>query len=283
MKKSNLFIAGAPKSGTSFLYQNLQLHPDFFFPKIKELNYFSCQDLIDLNSYYNDYKVSDLKKYLSFFKDAKEKKYLVDASVSYFTFKSIPGRIKEFNPDSKIIFILRDPVKRAFSHYKMDLRMGYATHTFEKYISAPEKYPQHYYQYIENGLYYKHISMYIDAFGSENVCVLVLEEIDKDLNVLYDFLKVNALSEVNIAQKVNYNKKPKNFISKLLQKNRKLTSNLKLVIPKSISNKLNKFLYDKEDPIEMTLIEKEILSAIFQEDVLRLEKLLNRNLTNIWK
>ena len=39
-KKPNLFIVGAPKCGTTFLYQYLKKHPDVYFPNFKEPHFF---------------------------------------------------------------------------------------------------------------------------------------------------------------------------------------------------------------------------------------------------
>jgi hypothetical protein len=129
--KPNLFIVGAPKSGTTFLYELLEIRDDFFLPRVKELNYFSHQELLEV-SYYRDYKVRSLSKYLGHFKGANEHHgYLVDASVSYFISESAPIDIRNFNSDARIIIMLRDPIARAYSHYLMDKRMGYAPENLE--------------------------------------------------------------------------------------------------------------------------------------------------------
>ena len=52
MKNPNLFIVGAPKSGTTFLYHYLKQHPDIYFPNFKEPHFFGS-DLIRRNGAYN--------------------------------------------------------------------------------------------------------------------------------------------------------------------------------------------------------------------------------------
>ncbi|MGY8932505.1 MAG: sulfotransferase, partial [Flavobacteriales bacterium] len=128
MRKPNLFLVGAPKAGSSLLWTMLKEHKDIFFstnPE-KEINYFSYDELTH-NSYYKDYKVKSEYDYLKVFKKGQSVKYLVDGSVSYFAYPSIPKKLYEFNSDAKIIVIVRDPILRAFSHYNMDKRMGYVT------------------------------------------------------------------------------------------------------------------------------------------------------------
>ena len=58
MRKPNLFLVGAPKAGSTFLWTILKEHKDIFFstnPE-KEINYFSYDELNN-NSYYRDYKI----------------------------------------------------------------------------------------------------------------------------------------------------------------------------------------------------------------------------------
>ena len=283
MIKTNLFIAGAPKAGTSFLYQKLQGHPELFFPKIKEVNFFSIEDLNTHNSYYKDYRIEKKSTYLNFYKKGQNYKYLIDSSVSYFAFPKVPKRIKAFNPDAKFIFILRNPIQRAFSHYKMDKRMGYASLPFLDYLDN-HKYPEHYRQYVENSLYARNISNYINIFGKNQICVLILENIEKDIIKLYEFLNISGeMLSFDSSDKVNANKKPKNIISKTLQKNRRLTSQLKMIIPRSIVNKFNGLLYKEEEKEEMTVKERSILNDLLKEDRQNLEQLLKLDIHTLWK
>ena len=144
--KPNLFIVGAAKAGTSALHAILSEHPNIFMSPVKEPNYFSSDLLVDnFNSEqkkkFKNEKIQFLNNgavrpchqlyvrnktdYLRLFKDADSKvKYCGEASVSYLFSKIAAQKIKEFNPVSKIIIILRNPVERAFSHFLMDLKIG---------------------------------------------------------------------------------------------------------------------------------------------------------------
>ena len=280
----NLFIAGAPKSGSSFLYQNLGLHPDIFFPKVKELNYFSCSQIQQLPSYYQDYLTDSLEKYHSHFKAGKNHQYRVDSSVSYFTFPEVPNKIKEFNPNAKFIFILRNPIKQAHSHYQMDVRMGVVSHTFQQIIQNPSVSPVHSFQYIENGYYYKHIHRYIEVFGAKQVCVLVLETIEQDLKKLFDFLDLTEpAKEINTNKAVNEHKKPRNKWIQRLHSNRKLVSKLKRIIPKSLIQRVNKHLYVAAEREQLDIASETYLRQLFKDDVAALSKLLNRDLETLWQ
>ena len=247
MNKPNLFIVGSPKCGTTFFCEKLREHPDLFFPKIKELNYFSCNQLNN-ESYYKDYKVNSLEKYLEFYKKVKNEKYIVDASVSYFTFENIPSKIKTFNPKSKIIILVRNPYKRSYSHYIMDKRMGHANKSIQEYIDDKESF--HYRQYIKNSKYFEQIKNYEKHFKSENILILELEKFERKFKDVFKFLEIKPI-HIDFTIKVNENKITANNLGAFVQKNRGLIERLKLIIPKKVIEIIKKFIYNKAQKTEI--------------------------------
>lgn len=270
MKYSNLFIVGAPKSGTTFLFEKLKEHPDIFMPRIKELNHFSFKYLNE-RSYYKDYKIESRQKYLKQYENASNQKYLMDGSVSYFAFEDIPKQIAEFNSKAKLIIILRDPYQRAYSHYLMDLRMKYADKSFEYYLTRNDFHKE---QYIGNSLYFRNISNYLKYFNEKQILILQLEKLEEQLPTLFQFLDIEDIaSNINTKEKVNPNKAPKNFVASYFQKNRAITEKLKLIIPKLIISFFNSFLYStKLEKSELTQKEKELLHALLDEDIQQLKE-----------
>lgn len=265
--KPNLFIVGAPKAGSSFLYEKLKVHPDLFFPATKELNYFSYKDLKE-SSYYKDFKIGDLIKYISLFKKGENCKYKVDASVSYFAYPDVVQRLYDFNPEAKIIIILRDPINRAFSHYLMDRRMGYAHRSFLEYIDNEEAFSSHYHQYIHNSFFSKNIATYREVFGKNQVMVMKLENLDNDISKLFSFLGIKDLSRtISSNEKINANKEAKNFVAAFFQKNRGVTERLKLLIPRSVVNFGNSFLYKAPEKVSMTEEEDKLIRHILKEEI----------------
>ena len=257
MRKPNLFLVGAPKAGSSLLWTMLKEHKDIFFstnPE-KEINYFSYDELTH-NSYYKDYKVKSEYDYLRVFKKGQSVKYLVDGSVSYFAYPSIPKKLYEFNSDAKIIVIVRDPVLRAFSHYNMDKRMGYVTEPFSKYLmNKDNKYDQYLHQYIENSLYYKHVNNYLEYF--DRLC---------------KFLDIEKLELKSDNERINANKIPTNIISRTLQHNRYLATILKKIIPRKIVRSFNFLLYKKAENVQLKEVEKLLLEQYLNEDYLKFNK-----------
>ncbi|GAA4826793.1 sulfotransferase [Algivirga pacifica] len=240
--KPNLFIVGAPKSGSTFLFQTLGEHSDIFFPVIKELNFFS-KDSLEKDSYYKDYKTQDLNSYLKGFSKNTGEKYLVDSSVSYFTFDDVPQKIRDFNQDAKIIIITRDPYKRAYSHYLMDKRMGYASGDFSDYLTSEDSF--HYNQYVTNSLYYQNSKRYVELFGRKNVLFLRLENLREDMSSLFEFLDIPAI-DIDFDKKVNENKAARNIFGRYAQHNRELVQKMKLYLPSQFFELAKLFVYKKE-------------------------------------
>lgn len=281
MKGPNLFIPGAPKAGTTFLYEALKNHPEVFFPANKELNHFAYDEIV-ANSYYNDYKVEDRNKFLKFFSTAKDQKILVDGSVSYFAYPSVAAKLFEYNPDAKIVISIRNPIKRSFSHFQMDKRMGNTESEFIDYIKSDKGTPR-YIQYVQNSLYYENTMAFLKYFPKDQVKVMVLENLETELPSLFDFLKIQKQEDgLDADDRVNQNKAPRNFIAKYFQKNRKLATILKFIIPHKLVKSLNGLLY-KPAPKEFITEEAEnYLNSLFENDINSMSEFLNLDLTSIW-
>lgn len=260
--KVNLFLIGAPKCGTSYLAKQLSLNSEIFVPRIKELNFFSSKYLKNQNSYYQYYETSSILKYENNYPLFNNKfKYFVDSSVSYFTFPEVFQNISEYNGDAKFIILYRNPLERAISHYKMDLRMGAVDKEFVDLISDSSLYS--YRQYIDNSLFYKWSTMLIEKFGKDNVLIVNLEYLDSE--TLSDFLDIK-INFYDIG-KVNSAQSSKNFIGAYFLKNRNFSSKLKKYIPFFVINHVKKLFYSKKDlKIQISDCEKKMFWSVVQDD-----------------
>ena len=102
MLKPNFFIVGAPKSGTTALYDYLKKHPQVYLPK-KEICFFSP----DLSM-----RTPHLREsvYLSYYTDAKNQKAVVVMDLfTTCSLQRLPQKLKAFNPDAKIISYVAQP------------------------------------------------------------------------------------------------------------------------------------------------------------------------------
>lgn len=183
MRFPNFLIIGAMKAGTTTLHQDLSLHPNIFMPDHKE-----PQTLA---------KYSDLERisadYTSLFGYAKPDQLLGEASTDYTKlpdFSGVASRAREVcGRQLKCIYLTRDPVERAISHYKHDFGLGYVTEPIEV---AVRKYSR----YVNYSLFDMQLAPWRDAFGSDSILTISFERYVAERNVtarrVVNFLGLDA-------------------------------------------------------------------------------------------
>lgn len=107
--EKNVFIVGAQKAGTSSLHSYLSMHPSICIGQTKELHFFNRE--INYSK--------GLAYYRALFPMVTSARYALDATPAYMHNINSANRIYAFNPESKIIILLREPISRAFSAYNM--------------------------------------------------------------------------------------------------------------------------------------------------------------------
>ena len=105
----NFICIGAQKAGTSWLYEQLRVHSGVFMP-MRELNFF--------------YRRLEVGWYTAQYADSNGGSVSGDISPNYSAFIGLASRISAICPLARIILIIRDPVERAFSQYKMAKLLG---------------------------------------------------------------------------------------------------------------------------------------------------------------
>lgn len=174
-------VCGAQKAGTSTLFQYLKNHLEICMSKHKEVHYF------DLN-YHND-----IKWYEKEFIECQNKKVkaIGEASPFYMYLEEVPERINKILPNVKLIFILRNPVNRAYSHYWHEVRLGYESLSFEEAIRIEEErlsganvFNKQNYSYTDRGKYVIQIKRFSKFFSQKQMLILINEELKKIPNML---------------------------------------------------------------------------------------------------
>jgi hypothetical protein len=284
--KVDFFIVGAHKAGTTSLYKYLNQHQDVVMSSVKEPNYFSKEELESQDLYYASKNITDEKDYHSLFQANGEKKKLGEASVSYLFYPKVSKRIFTYNKDAKIIIILRNPVDRAYSHYKMDFRLGFVNRDFEDLVlNNNQEGSLFYQQYIDLGLYHLQVKSYIDEFGSTNVCVMFYEDLKKDratfVNNIFSFLNLKSDSNINFNLKYNKSKLPSNNFMRYLYSISLVRKTASFLFNERLINFINKnFFRESNQEIESKVRHK--LNQVFLNDIFMLEKLLNKDLSS-WR
>src|SRR5262245_27125154 len=114
-RQPDVFIVGAPRCGTTAMWQYLGDHPDVYMSPRKE-PWFFCRDLR-----FSDPIPRTLDAYLANFAEAREQARVGEASAWYLYSREAATAIKAFSPAARIIVMLRDPV--AVMHSLHDLHV----------------------------------------------------------------------------------------------------------------------------------------------------------------
>ena len=211
MTLPNFIICGTQKGGTTSLYYYLEEHPQIFMSPKKEVHYF------DLNYH------RGIEWYKKHFKNATSKhKAIGEASPSYMYFEEVPERIHEVLPDVKLIFILRNPVDRAYSHYWHEVKLGYEWLSFEDAIRVEKErlanediINRRHYSYLDRGKYIEQIKRFRKYFSNDQMLILITEELKSNpdfiMQQIFEFLQINPnfKSELWYNRKANIGKKPR--------------------------------------------------------------------------
>jgi hypothetical protein len=123
----NALIVGAAKSGTSSLYAYLAQHPAVCVPKVKELRFFDNQ------------WDKGARWYAACFEPRAGQSVVLEATPNYFPHPLAPERVRALLPEAKLIFLLREPVSRAYSHHQYRLARGEEALRFSEALEQEEE------------------------------------------------------------------------------------------------------------------------------------------------
>lgn len=298
MKLPNFLIAGFPKCGSTSLHYYLSEHPDIFMPEQKELHYFTNPIISQLDKGPGDREVTkffvrDFQTYKKLYKAVSLQTAIGDTSPSYINHPSIIPEIKEtLGANTKIIVLLRDPIKRAYSNYLHLIRENRENLSFWDALQKEElrkvkKYGDFWY-YTFNSFYYEKIKYYKKEF--DEVYLITSEELKENtqqvLQKIYRFLEVD---ESFIPKNINttYNEGgiyKKNIWTRFIFEQSKGRSFIKKVLPMTSGMKRLKLKiienYKKSSPSIDEKSEK-YLANLFREDVMKLKKDFGVN-TELW-
>jgi hypothetical protein len=292
MKKPNFFIVGAPKCGTSFWHYYLSLHPDIFMSPDKEPNFF------DTDLHYISQRYS-LQQYENLYREVKNEKIVGEASTYYLFSSTAAKEIQGYNPSSKILISIRNPIDFMYSMHSENVYQGNEIEEdFEKALNLEEERKKGINVYPNSNpaevVYYKslasfsdQIKRYFDVFGRENVKVVWLEDVKKDAEEVYKcvlrFLNVDPDIEVTF-NVVNENKEVKNkAVREFVRRPPNiLKSIIKLIIPfENIRRSIQKGIFNlnskkvKRKPLESDLVKR--LEEEMKDEVEKLNKLVGKN------
>ena len=272
----SFFVVGAQKAGTTALHHHLSRHPEVFLPSIKETHFFDDghgEYDLDIDHY--------LEKYFS-----TDTIHMIAGEVDpeYLFFSEVAPRLAEHFPEAKLIFVFRDPVERAYSHYQMSLGRGYERLGFIQAIEKEEMrmgyFPesvnsdeervlyqpsidietkrrqifnhtaQSNFSYVGRGFYFRQVSRYLEFFPKDRMLFLLSDDLkseaEQTLKKVYAFLGVGDIPYVPLPdEQTNQATLPKNeSLQKFLLDDSPLKGWLKRLMPFGMRLVLRKRLQD---------------------------------------
>jgi hypothetical protein len=133
----NFIIAGAQKGGTTSLYNYLTEHPSIISARRKEVKFFDEQYEKGISWYRSNFPTSIQKFYIE---QVRRQSFVTgEASPEYLLYPHTPKKIAKLVPHAKLIILLRNPVERAYSQYRHNVRLGFETLSFEEAIEQEEE------------------------------------------------------------------------------------------------------------------------------------------------
>lgn len=175
-------IGGSPRSGTTWTHQLLRLHPDVFMaePEEPEPKFFHVDQLYARGlDHYRE----------TWFSGAGARQAVGEKTSYYLENAEAARRIHRDLPGVKMIFLLRDPVERAYSNYLRSRYFGFETEEFARALELEEErertLPERLrfvrpHAYASRGLYADLLRVYFDLFGAQHILCVRYEDIALD-------------------------------------------------------------------------------------------------------
>lgn len=164
MNRVNLFLIGVNKAGTSWLYYLLNRHPDIFMAEAKELYFFGDAGV-------DDEQTTSLADYHAHFPFDADYRYFGDATVMYYRHPATADEIRAYNPEAKVLAIVRDPIQRLLSQFQYHKQLGILDESTSLAEALDGRDPQ----LLRDSHYEETLPVYADRFGPEQFIVVSLE------------------------------------------------------------------------------------------------------------
>jgi hypothetical protein len=188
----DFFIVGHQKCGTTALYMMLQNHPQIYMPEEKEPRFFVQELRPTPPPGRKPKRPATLEDYLAMFAPAAPGQLAGEASPQYLRYAEVPPAIAELQPDARIIVLLREPADFLRSFHGQMLHNRIETEKdFRKAMALEdarrrgERIPRgvrrgSWLLYSDHVRYVEQLRHFHEAFGSEQVLVLIYEDYRRD-------------------------------------------------------------------------------------------------------
>jgi hypothetical protein len=209
VERLDFIVAGAQKSGTTALHYFLKKHPQVALPDLQELHFFDDEEIfsgpVDYESLHRHFRPiarSTLLRLVT----ARES-IAGEVTPSYLYWKPAMERIRNYNPQVKLVVLLRNPIDRAFAHWNMQrfkdrepLDFLDALKEEPRRIAQPLTIESRRFAYVDRGFYSSQLDRVFKFFPREQVKIVKFEDFrdrkQETLDGIFEFLGVKRLRHV---------------------------------------------------------------------------------------
>lgn len=272
----NFLICGAQKAGTTALYEYLSQHPDVLMSRPKETWFFDAN--------YD----KGLEWFASHFEAYDGESAVGEATARTMFIPEAAPRVAEHLPEAKLIFVLRNPIDRAYSQYHYAIQTGQVQTNCPFHKLIRDEQSEFRKEMIQRGMYARQIGRFAEYFDDDQMKILFHKDLcqnpKKTVAKTYSFLGVSTAFAPNLSGKHNVTRYPSSLqvYYWLLRCWRPLREFADSQIPR-ISAALRRFARSKlftTDRPEMREQSRNYLRKIYSDPNAQLEKQIDRKLTH---
>jgi hypothetical protein len=212
-RRPTFIIGGAPRSGTTLLCHLLERHPDIYIikPYIPEPKVFLLPNSDGVGEY--------LRRYDQAFAEAGNRRALGEKTSYYLEYEYAPERIAQTLGTVRMLFIVREPVQRAYSNYLWSRKNGLEILSFEEAVRLEGTRPSPFgadrdyvrpFNYLSRGDYATFAERYYERFGRDLIRFVLYEDLERRpaaiMDEIQEFIGVapmamdaQALGRINVA------------------------------------------------------------------------------------
>jgi hypothetical protein len=294
----NFLMIGAAKSGTSSLYAYLRQHPQIFLSEVRECEFFALEgctpafkgpgDAVAFSRY-----VTTLDGYMALFRRAEDYMAIGECSDLYLYSADAARRIRNYVPGMKFVVMLRNPVDRAYSHFQQFVRDGREPlSTFEEALDAEASRMAagwHPHWYLKaRGFYSAQLATYLELFPRDQLSIHLYDDfVANPLGViqsLFTFLRVDPTFVPDTTLRYNVAGTPKSrLLHDLLARPSRMKNLVKPLLPTKWRHRVRARLMNRNLVPHATQIAQSTrnrVSELYRDDVLQLQEVLRRDLSN---
>lgn len=293
----NFLVIGAAKAGTTSVWQYLRQHPQIYMSPHKEPRYFAlCDGAVDFRGPGDSrfHFVTELSDYEALFAGADGELVRGEVSPWYLYVPTAAPAIHRLIPDVKLVAILRDPVDRAFSNYLHAMKeeiepLGEFAAAMDDESRRIEANWSPRFHYLQKGFYHRQITHYLELFDRDQMKIYLYEDLvgrpQEMFEDLFSFLGVDPLHRVDTTRKYMDSRQARSTaFERFLTHGNRLTELARPLVPPAMRRRVKANLrrLNRRPKPELSAADRERFVAVYRDDILALEGLLDRDLSE-WR